>query len=493
MSRLLAMIAGADTAQGHDTPLSRKETALFLLAVAVILPVTFYMRLEYLLFLAVIGGVGALLVFQSPTLWIAASILGFIPVFWNIKAGLTPPEVAHTVLFYGGLLWWFFHRIVIARKPIRWSVGGIAAALLFLQMLLMGPISIGYGADPYVWLRELVIVSTVLMLVPISHECTTRPKQYVVVGALFVTLSALAVKNLYLYKQKVVEAVWVWQVGASRATETFYLIFVLAVLAAAPFVAARRWHAMLGWAAVFALGVSATVLSFYRTIWVAMLAGWFFMGVVMGRDFWGRALKYAGIAVLVIAALYPVVLADVVPLDVMWTSIESRFESIGEYGTDVSVKNRNAEAQTALDDIGANWVLGKGLSTTFNYTKLTSMTTIQPTWTHNGYAWILNHYGILGTIFLFISWLYYVRLGWRTERRIRRRRDIDEDERYRLRISIAAAVAVILATFMISVTINQFMSHEAGLVLGVLFGLLEAWRNEEDRETIERETIEERR
>lgn len=482
MNRLLAMIAGADTAQGHDTPLSGRETAGFLLSVVAVMALAFYLHLEFLLFLVIVAGLGALLVFQSPVAWIAASILGFIPVFWNIEAGLTPPEIAHTFLYYGGLIWWFFHRLVIARKPLRWTLGGILSALLFLQLALMGPLSIGYGADPYVWFRELVIMSTVLLLVPISHECTTRPRQYVVGGALIFTLSALSIKNIYMYKQKVLEAVWLWQVGASRATETFYLVFVLSVLAAALVIAAHKKGELLLWSAVYAIGVTATIISFYRTIWVGALAGYFFMGVMMGRIFWKRAMKYAGIALVLLAMVYPVFLSEVVPLDVMWASISSRFESIGSYRTDISVKNRDAEARTILEDIGGNWLLGKGLSTTVHFTKLTSMTSIEPTWTHNGYAWILNHFGILGSLFLFGSWLTYAALGWRTERRLRSTPGLSDDDRFRLRSFTAAAVAVILSTFMISVTINQFMSHESGLVFGVLFGLLEVWSREAGEE-----------
>lgn len=481
MSRLLAMFAGADTARGHDTPLSKKETAVFLSVLTAVMVLAFYLRLEFILFLAVTGGLGALLVMQSAVAWIALSILGFIGVFWTLEAGLTPPEVLHTVLYYGGLIWWFFHRVVIARKPLRWTLGGILSVALFAQLALMAPVSIAYGADPYVWLRELVIVSTVLMLVPIAHECDTRAKQYVVGGALMLALAVLSIKNIYMYKQKVVEAVWLWQVGASRATETFYLVFVLAVLAAAPFVAARGKRQLLLWAGVFTLGVSATVLSFYRTIWVAALAGYFFMALMMGKAFYRRALGYAGIALMVLAVAYPLFLADVVPLDVMWSSISSRFESIGEFRTDVSVKNRDAESQAVLDDIGANWLLGKGLSTTVHFTKLTTMTTITPTWTHNGYVWVLNHFGLLGMALLFGSWLAYVRLGWVTERRLRAADWLDPHERYRLRAFIAASVAVILSTFLVSLTINQFLSHESGLVMAVLFGLMEAWSREGER------------
>ncbi|MFZ1731268.1 MAG: hypothetical protein WBQ23_10825 [Bacteroidota bacterium] len=479
MNRLITMLAGADEARGHDTPLSKKETAVFLFGAAAVLALAFFLHLEFILFLVVIGVLGALLVFQSPVAWIAVSILGFIPVFWNIEAGLTPPEIAHTFLYYGGLLWWFFHRVVIARKPLHWTIGGILAFLLFLQMAVLAPISLGYGADPYVWIRELVILSTVLMLVPVSHECDTRTKQYIVVAALFITLSALSVKNIYMYKQKVLEAVWLWQVGASRASETFYLVFTLAVLAAAPLIAARGKKWLVLWAAVFALGVSATIISFYRTVWVGALAGYFFMGLMLGRIFWKRAIKYSVVALFLLAITYPFFLAEIVPLDVMWTSISSRFESIGSYRTDVSVTNREAEARAVLEDTDGNWLLGKGLSTTVHFTKLTSMTSIEPTWTHNGYAWILNHYGIIGSLLIFGSWISYIILGLRTERRLRSACWLTEDDRFRLRSFTAAIVAIIVSTFLISLTINQFLSHESGLVFGVLFGLLEAWSREE--------------
>lgn len=478
MSRLLAMIAGADTARGHDTPISKKEVAVFLSSLLGLMAAAFYLELEYPLFLAVLGSLAGLLVLQSAVAWIAVSILAFTGVFWTLQEGLTPPEILHTVIYYGGLIWWFFHRIVIARKPVHWTLGGMLSAALFLQMALMAPLSILYGADPYVWMRELVIVSTVLMLVPIAHECNTRVKQYIVGAALLAMLSAFALKNLFLYKQKVVEAVWMWQVGASRAAETAYLIFALAVFGAALLVAARGRAQLLLWASLFTLGVSATVLSFYRTIWVGALASYFFMAVLMGRDFFRRAAGYASIGLVVLAAMYPIFLADVVPLDVMWGSISERFESIGSYRTDVSVTNRDAEARAMLDDIGANWLLGKGIATTIHFTKLTSMTTIYPTWTHNGYAWVLNHYGILGTLLIFGSWLAYAALGWRIERRLRRVTGGDDADRYRVRALTAAGVALILATFIISITINQFISHESGVIMAVIFGLLEAWGRE---------------
>ena len=472
MSRFHYMLANA------DAPVSTKETLAFMAVSAGLTALAFTMHVEYPLFLLVCALLGAFIVMQNAMVWIILSILLFIPVFWNIEAGLTPPEVLHTFVYYGGLLWWFFHRAVISKERFHWKPGGIFAALLLLQMLLIGPMSIAQGADPYVWLRELVIVSTVLMLVPISHECVTRKRQYAVGAALIAVLFALSLKNLYLYKQKVVEAVWLWQVGASRSSETFFLIFVLAVAGAAILISARRPWTILLTAVVFATGVAATILSFYRTIWVAALAGYVFMGMTLGSMFWRRALGYVGVVAVVIGVTYPIFLAKVVPVEVMWSSISSRFESIGGYSRDISVSNREAEARAIMNDIDGHWFLGKGLSVPTHFTKLTSMTTIEPTWTHTGYAWILRHYGILGSIFLFSAWLYYAGLGVRTIRLLRRESAAGLEENFRIRLFTAAGVAIICSSFLISVTINQFFSHEAGLVFAVIFGLTEVWHRD---------------
>ncbi|MCZ7557215.1 MAG: hypothetical protein M5R41_12520 [Bacteroidia bacterium] len=462
-----------------DVPVSRRGTLVFVVATLGVMALAFMLRLEYPLFLAVCGLFGAFLVWQHPVVWITVSILLFLPVFWNIQEGLTPGEILHTMVYYGGLLWWFFHRLIVARERIRWSAGGILLALLLLQMLLLGPVSIGINADPYVWLREIVILSTPLLLIPISHECTTRPRQYSIGAATVLVLTALSLKNIYQYKQKVVEAVWVWQVGASRASESFFLIFALAVIGLAVLLSMRRPLSTLISAAVVTAGVAATVLSFYRTIWVAALVGYVLMGLMLGGLFWKRALGYLAIVIVVAGISYPLFLADVVPLDVMWTSVSSRFTSIGKYRQDLSVTNRDAEAQTILDDVEGHWLLGKGIAVTTPFRKLTSKTTIYPTWTHNGYAWVLKHYGVIGTLLLFSAWLYYAFIGLQIARRFGKTRNRSDEDVVRVRLLAAAGSAVILSTFLVSITINQFLSHESGFIFAVVFGLFEVWYREE--------------
>ncbi|MCB2203207.1 hypothetical protein KQI65_00550 [bacterium] len=466
----------ADTAFETDTPVSWKEAVGFLLGVVAFMVVAFLMHLEFFAAIAVVGVIGGVLVLQSPMTWMTLSILGFLGVFWAPEAGMTPIELLHSMLIFGGMLWWTFHRLVIAKKPIEWTVGGLLFFALFLQMVLMVPLSLGYDADGYILLRELAILSTILLFIPIAHEADTFFKQKVLFGAMVVVLSLLAVRNIYTYKTRVIEAVYAWQVGASRSAETFFLIFIATVIGAALLISAWRFRSWIFWAAFFVLGAAATILSFYRTLWVAFFVSVATMGVVLGAQYWKRGLAYFAVSIVLLGAMYPVFLEDVIPFDVMWRSISARFESIGEYGQDVSVRNRDAEAWASIDDIDGNWFLGKGLSTPVQHYKLTTESTIFTTWTHNGYAWILNHYGILGTLLLFSSYFAYIFLGLRMERQLRRLPDIPPHIRFRWRTAIACGIAIIVANFFVSITVNQFLSHEGGLVFAMVYGLFEAWR-----------------
>lgn len=471
-------ISAEEFPRGGDAPLGRREVLLFFGAAGIVLLAAFLLRIEEMAFFAVLGLLAVFVVMQNAMTWILVSIGSFFMVFWSIEEGLTPPEIAHTVLYFGGLLWWFFHRLVIAKQPLRWTPGSVLTVLLVLQMLLLAPVSMSINADPYVWLREMFILSSVLMLFPIAHECSTRRRQYLVGAAFVLSLFLLSMKNIYMYKQKVVEAVWVWQVGASRASETFFLIFVLAVVGMALLISARRPLSVLLNSMFLLAGAAATVLSFYRTIWVAALLSYGMMGMLLGRRFWRRAMLYFVVVLIAFSSLYPIFLADVVPLDVMWLSISNRFGSIKTYRKDVSLKNREVESAIMIDRIGGHWLLGTGIGTTVRFMKIMTMTTIEPTWTHNGYAWALHHFGVLGTLLLFASWLYYAWLGWRALRMFRRARGDDDEEGLRLRLYLAAGMAIILSTFLISWTINQFLSQEAGIVFGVVFGLFEAWHRD---------------
>lgn len=478
MSRVLQHILSADTAFETDTPLSPKEAVGFLLVSGAVLAVAFLMKMELLAMIAVFGVLGVMIVLRSPITWIMLSLAGFLPVMWELTEEFTVLEGAHAALMYGGLLWWLFHRLVITREPLRWSLGGILISALTLQMVAMIPISFGYGADPIMIARELSVHATTLLFIPIAHEADTKLKKKLIAGTLIAVVLLLSLKNIWMYQQKVMEAVYFWQVGARRATESFYFILVTMIIGAAMMVSSWRASSWLFWAGMFVGGTGAVVLSFFRTLWLGAFFAIPLIAVVVGGRFWKRSLTYITVALFVLLSLYPILLQDYIPVDVMWRSLSTRFASIGKYSEDISVRNRDVESMAVIDDIDGNWVLGKGLSTEMIFFKIATWQTINTTWTHNGYPWLLNHLGIFGMLLFLSAYGAYIGLGLRINRRLEAHEDLDEHIRFRWRSMVGCGIALIASIFVISYTNNTFLSREAGATLAVVFGLFDAWKYE---------------
>jgi len=475
MKRFLQSIHTVDTALELNHPLSTREAAGFLTAAGLVLAAAFLLQQQLLLFMLIVAVVGGLLAFQSPILWISAVVLGYAPILWQWGKEFTVVEAAHAVLFYGGLIWWLFHRIVIARKQIRWSFGGLLFVAVFFQAILLSPLSLARGAEPFILIREITVLGSPLLFIPIAHECDTRFKQHMVGLSLIAASLLLALKNIYMYKQKVISAVYFWQVGSSRAADTFYLVMVLTIIAAGLMIASSRVRTILLSSALFIIGAAATILSFYRTIWVAALVAVFAMGMLLGRKFWKRTVAYGGVALLLAGSGYFLFFQEAISLDVLANSVTSRFSSIKTYGSDISLRNRQAETAATLEAAGDSPIVGSGLATEITYKNLITLTSVTTSWTHNGYAWLMYHFGVLGMLMMLGAYGAFIWLGLRVLRRLRARSGLSAQERFRRRTLAATGVGIIIATMLVSLTINQFHTRECALVLALVWGFLERW------------------
>lgn len=461
-----------------DRPLSFREAASFLTVTGLVLTAAFLLQQQLLLFLLIIAVVGGLLAFQSPILWISAVILGYAPIFWQWGGEFTVVEAVHAVLFYGGLIWWLFHRIVIARKRLRWSLGGLLFAAVFIQAILLSPLSLAQGAEPFLIIRGITVFGSPLLFIPIAHECDTSFKQQLVALSLLTTSMLLALKNIFMYKQKVISAVYYWQVGASRASDTFYLVMVLTIIAAGLLISSSRLRSILFPSVLFIIGAAATILSFYRTTWLAALVALFIMGILLGKRFWKRITMYGGIALLLAGSGYFLFFQETISLDVLANSVTSRFTSIKNYGSDLSLLNRQAETAATLEAASTSPIVGTGLATEITYKNLIRLISVTTSWTHNGYAWLIFHLGILGLLLMLSAYIAFIRLGLRVLSRLRIRPGLSPSDRFRRRTLAATGVAVLVATLIVSFTINQFHTRECAMVLAVVWGFLERWDHE---------------
>ncbi len=463
---------------GTDSPVPWWLAGGFLALVLVYISVAFSMGLELYAVLALMGGVLFIAVLQSEVVWVLVVILGYLPIFWQGTKELSIMEILHAILFYGGLLWWFFHRIVILRKSINWSIGGIMYVLFMIQIVVMIPVSLMNGADSYVLTREIVVIGSPLLFIPISNAFTTHARQKLLVAALLPVLLSISIKNIVMYRQKLLNVVAQWEVGASRQSEGYFLIFVLAVIAFSLLVSSHRIRMWLPAAFMFVISAFAAIITFYRTIWVAILIGLAVMGFYLGKKYWKRASAYFALSLVVGYVVFFSFFGEVISLKAVTTSITARFISVEKYFNDPSIKNRNIEARAALKKMDKSIILGTGLATTVRYHNFFTKRINETSWTHNGYPWMLFHFGIVGSILLLGSYLFFYRKGVLIIRHLATRKDLPARLVFQWQALAAAGVAVTVGLFAISVTINQFYGAQPALIFAVIWGMFEVWSRE---------------
>jgi O-antigen ligase len=160
---------------------------------------------------------------------------------------------------------------------------------------------------------------------------------------------------------------------------------------------------------IVALNAIDLILTYERTFWVATLLALAILALRAGREQRVRA-------VVVGAALIAVAIggmAVAAPRDL--TAARERLLSIGQYGTDLSVRYRLTESRHVIDEIGARPLLGSGLGATILWGRAyEGVTPSTESFAHNGYLWLAWKLGVPGAALLVL--LLAVAVLWRRPR-----------------------------------------------------------------------------
>jgi O-Antigen ligase len=141
--------------------------------------------------------------------------------------------------------------------------------------------------------------------------------------------------------------------------------------------------------AALALNAVDLILTFERTMWVAAAVGTLFMLARAGS----HARWRAGIWAPIILTATLVVLGTVSPGTL--TTAQQRLLSIGQYGTDSSVRYRLVESAHVVAKIQAKPVLGWGLGDTIFWGRPYERVPARDfNYSHNGYLWLAWKIGI---------------------------------------------------------------------------------------------------
>jgi len=462
----------------ESPPINKREALLFTAAVCMLYGASVYLGLELYFGLAVLGLGAAFLVLRNDVMWISLSIVGFLPVVWNPTAEFTLTERLHALLLYSGMAWWFIRRIVIERKPIRWSTGGILYTAFCLYVILTWPIAFMHSDDSFVIVRETAALGGAMLFIPIRHTFNTATRQKLLLFLLLIVIAPVAIKNIFGYQQRVISAVAYWQVGAMRLTVSVFLFFVGAMLSLALLISERRLLPGLLWAGFLALSLGGALLSFFRSIWISILFGVVMMGVYLGWRYWRNTIIYASIALFVMAFASTVMIDSVRKVEVIASSLTDRFFSMKRFRVDPSLINRKVETAALLDQTGMALVTGRGVSSQVTFRNYITGRTVVTAWSHNGFAWLMFHFGIIGTTLALGAYAYYLVRSWILQRRVARFAMMSRGTKFRWRAMIAACGAIVAGLLIFSVFSNQFLDREAALIMAIVWGMLDLWHDQ---------------
>lgn len=223
--------------------------------------------------------------------------------------------------------------------------------------------------------------------------------------------------------------------------------------------AIRSPHIRLAVIAVLGLNLVSLLLTYERTFWAATVVGVGLVTIRAGRARRFRAVVWGAVACVGAFAAF----ATVAPGEL--TAAKDRLLSIGQYGTDDSVRIRLLETELVLAEIRERPLAGSGLGATiFIGRPWQQVPPVSEWYIHNGYVWLAWKAGIIGAFLLFLV------LGWAAVARARPSGDPGFDG---LRKGSQAAL---LALLLASVTFPAFNALSITGTMGLLAAVAFACR-----------------
>lgn len=180
----------------------------------------------------------------------------------------------------------------------------------------------------------------------------------------------------------------------------FPIAFVMGLAALSSGEGMSRFGRLMALAVVATNGASL-LLTYERTFWVAAIAGFLFVVMKAG---WSQKAKAV---VLLVAALVTVLPLLAVLSPGSLVAAQQRFLSIGQYGSDDSVRTRIVETRAVVRKVHEAPVVGWGIGdqVSYGYPWLRVPPEATP-YTHNGYLWLAWKLGIPAALLLLalVAW-----------------------------------------------------------------------------------------
>lgn len=337
----------------------------------------------------------AFLVWINERLWITMAVAGHIMMMIDsTKEAIGPGEAGFIVLGLGGLVLWLVKEVGIHRRRLVET----GFDLLLLSFMVVGTVvtviaCVLHGGSLLLYAKEYGPVFDLLLYFPLKKYIRTR-QDVAFLLLLFIFVAAInGAYGFMTYRERLAQAVFQWQISASRSNVNESTSMALFVLGTTLYAYANKLWLRLASLGCIAGGLISVLISFSRG---PIVAGLFAMMVMIVLVPWRNSRKVIlalGLALVVgvgvALALFPQIASSI------GQSIANRVLSVASTTSDRSFNARLVESGTLLNRyVRYSPVLGNGFGVQFSFLDPLSNTTTTGVFVHNGYIWSLFKYGI---------------------------------------------------------------------------------------------------
>jgi O-antigen ligase len=345
-----------------------------------------------------------MLIIRYPRLWLNIVAMSTFYWFRDKSDDVTALEMLLVAFYLGTLGVWFAVQWFITRKQLIHNSADRAMALFGALLPLNLIVALLNDITVVEWLRTTLLLIFVMYYFPLREHLTTDRHIYWFVGSFAVSCLILGLFTVESYTKAATNAVYAYQLVASRVRNNEIVSVCASAFSAVAFLMIRRplYRFVFLGATAFFIGV--LVGSFSRGFWLGFLVG-FGLLIWHLRPQERRMLVVSfGVSgvVLVITLFTMFGKAGELALRVIGT----RFTSSGIGKKDLSLQSRINESVVVVDQILAHPLTGTGAGSRYHFFEPILRYTIDVTFIHNGYLFMLHKYGIPMTL------LWYYAIGW---------------------------------------------------------------------------------
>lgn len=428
----------------------------------------FHPGLEFTFPLISLAGLGLLIAIFSERTWVYCAVLAHGPMLIALEhEGIGINELVFIGISISGLIFWLLKALLVERRTL---IRNGFDLLLIAAVVLTGAVgliaNILNEGDLLLYFKEYLIIFDLLLYFPI-RSILTDEKQLKWLLIVFVIVSMInGVHSIFTYRERMAQAVFQWQILASRSRANEWMSMAQIYLSALYLSISKTWKGRIIALASLCCGFVFLMISFSRNPIISCFGG---LVVILVMVRWPQRVRIIGglvatavIGIVVVLTAFPGLAKS------FGTSVTSRLGSVANARQDLSFQSRLAETTRLVEYyVPASPVIGYGMGTGFHYRDPIIQATATPHFIHNGYLWLVFKVGIPVTI------LFYLMLGYPILKLMIKYPARSDTQNYAI---MTGCVAFYISSAVMNISSNQHTQYSSSLIFVMCWVLLD-WLN----------------